>query len=96
MTTYKELQAQIEKLQQQAEEVRKRELASAIAEIKAKMQEYGITPADLGVTNKKKIVSTRPAVEAKYRDNASGATWSGRGKPPKWIVDQDRDQFLIK
>lgn len=96
MTTYKELQAQIEKLQQQAEEVRQKEIASAIAEIKAKMQEYGITAVDLGATSKKKIVKSRPAVEAKYRNDATGETWSGRGKSPKWITDQDRDQFLIK
>jgi DNA-binding protein H-NS len=96
MTTYKELQAQIEKLQKQAEEVRKSELASAIADIKAKMQEYGITPADLDFTGKKKAVKTRQPVEAKYRNDATGETWSGRGMAPKWIVDQDREKFLIK
>jgi hypothetical protein len=51
-----ELQAQIKKLQQQAEQVRKDEIASAIADIKAKMQEYGITVDDLGSTRKSKPV----------------------------------------
>jgi DNA-binding protein H-NS len=33
---------------------------------------------------------------AKYRDPASGKTWTGRGKPPLWIVGaKDRDAFLI-
>ena len=47
MTTYKELQSQIEKLQKEAEQARKTELANAIAEIHAKMKEYGISAEDL-------------------------------------------------
>jgi len=30
------------------------------------------------------------------RDPDSGSTWSGRGKPPKWIAGQERDNFLIQ
>jgi len=37
---------------------------------------------------------TKPVV-AKYRDPFSGATWSGRGKSPRWIVNRNRDDFLI-
>jgi DNA-binding protein H-NS len=33
---------------------------------------------------------------AKYRDAATGKTWTGRGKPPTWIAGAaDRSQFLI-
>lgn len=33
---------------------------------------------------------------AKYRDPKSGKTWTGRGKPPLWIVGvKDRTPFLI-
>lgn len=33
---------------------------------------------------------------AKYRDPKSGATWSGRGRAPHWVVDAaDRSEFLI-
>ena len=35
-------------------------------------------------------------VAPKYRNQATGETWTGRGKPPKWIQGQDRDQFLIR
>lgn len=96
MTTYKEIQEQIAKLQQQAEELRKNEISTALAEIKAKMQEFGITAADLSGNSKNKVASTRPIVKAKYCDSTTGKTWSGRGKPPQWIADKDRDQFLIK
>src|SRR5260370_5002364 len=27
-----------------------------------------------------------------YRDPATGQTWTGRGKPPKWIQNQDRSE----
>ncbi|MGX6999407.1 H-NS histone family protein [Caballeronia sp. KNU42] len=31
----------------------------------------------------------------KYRDAVSGATWSGRGRAPHWIVDKNREDFLV-
>ncbi|WP_086386251.1 H-NS family nucleoid-associated regulatory protein [Caballeronia sordidicola] len=34
-------------------------------------------------------------IAAECRDPSSGATWSGRGKPPRWIADRDRDKFAI-
>ena len=34
-------------------------------------------------------------VAAKYRDPATGATWTGRGVAPKWIAGKDRVQFAI-
>ncbi len=100
MTTYKELQSQIEKLQKEAEQARKTELANAIAEIHAKMKEYGISAEDLGFGSalgaKRKVAkAVRRPVAPKYRNNATGETWSGRGKPPKWMAGRDKAQFLI-
>jgi DNA-binding protein H-NS len=62
----------------------------AIADIKRLMAEHGLTLADLDVVSSKsrKDSSTAPKeskVAAKYRDEASGATWSGRGLKPKWL-----------
>lgn len=37
----------------------------------------------------------RPPVPPKYRDPATGKTWAGRGRAPKWIEGQDRSAFLI-
>jgi DNA-binding protein H-NS len=31
----------------------------------------------------------------KFRDPESGATWTGRGKPPNWIKGKERAGFLI-
>lgn len=96
MTTYKELTAQIENLQKQAAHARQSEVANAIADIKEKMRDYGITLTDLGLTGAKKASKAKEPVAAKYRDLVSGATWSGRGKPPRWIAGQDREAFTIK
>ena len=85
MATYLELKQQIENLQAQAEQARKQETADAIAQIKSLMAQYDLTPADLGFTAKapKAAGQKRSPVAPKYRDPATGNTWTGRGKPPK-------------
>jgi len=35
-------------------------------------------------------------VAQKYRDEKSGATWTGRGRAPAWIAGKNRDDFLIE
>lgn len=108
MKTYKELQTEIKNLQMRAEKARRAEVANVIAGIKEKMREYGITEADLSgrgaknsVRNTAKNAANKPAkktgtVKPKYRNTDTGQTWTGRGKPPKWIAGQDRNQFLIE
>jgi DNA-binding protein H-NS len=49
MSTYRELQGQIEKLQKEAELARKNELSNAIADIQSKMREFSISAEDLGL-----------------------------------------------
>ena len=97
MATYKELKAQAEVLLQQAEAARRAEIAAVVAEIQARMKEFGITLADLGGGKKTK---SRGAVAAKYRNPLTGDTWSGRGRAPKWLADElakgrSRDEFLV-
>ncbi|MEI5997222.1 H-NS histone family protein [Paraburkholderia bengalensis] len=98
MSSYRELLAQREKLEKQIEEAKAREYAEVLNEIKQKMADYGITLAELGGTRAKPAKAGRPrsGVAPKYRDPASGSTWSGRGKPPRWIAGQDREKFLIE
>ncbi|MBN3753061.1 H-NS histone family protein [Paraburkholderia sp. Tr-20389] len=99
MSSYRELLAQREKLEKQIEEAKAREYAEVLNEIKQKMADYGITLAELGGTRAKAVKPAgrpRAGVAPKYRDPASGSTWSGRGKPPRWIAGQDREKFLIE
>ncbi|SAK73674.1 H-NS histone family protein [Caballeronia ptereochthonis] len=99
MPSYKELLAQRESLERQIEEAKSREYAEVLNEIKQKMADYGITLQELaggrGAKASKASSRSRSGVAPKYRDPESGSTWSGRGKPPKWIAGQDRDSFLI-
>jgi DNA-binding protein H-NS len=97
MTTYKDLLQQRDLLEKQIEEAKEREFVAVIAEIKQKMLDYGISIADLGLARVGKTGKGRPraGVAPKYRDTVTGSTWSGRGKPPKWIAGKNREEFLI-
>lgn len=92
--TYQQLTEQIKALQQQAEEARKRELRAAVEQVQEVVRQYGLTPEDVFSPSRGKS-SSGSKVAPKYRDPATGATWTGRGKAPKWIQDQDREQFAI-
>lgn len=103
MPTYQELKAQAEELLRQAEMLRKEERREALADIKRKIGEWGFSASDLGFGGgaKKATAGKRAVVAPKYRDPASGQTWSGRGQPPKWLqaylnAGRKRDEFLIR
>ncbi|BBO60430.1 H-NS family nucleoid-associated regulatory protein [Mycoavidus sp. B2-EB] len=96
MATYQALQLQIQQLQAQAQEVRKKELASVIAEIKQKIIDYGLSLSDLGLTKTKPSRAGAKAPQPpKYKNPRTGQTWSGRGKPPHWIAGKSKEKFLI-
>jgi DNA-binding protein H-NS len=88
MATVAELLAQKAALEKQIADVQREEKASAIAQVKTLMSQYGLTLADLSGRT-----SATPArgpkvggkVAAKYRDPATGDSWSGRGLQPKWL-----------
>ena len=88
MATYLELKQQAAQLLQQAEQLRQQEISKAVADIKAKMAEYGISIADLqGGRQASAKPRTAAAAPAKYR-GPNGETWSGgRGRKPKWVMD---------
>jgi DNA-binding protein H-NS len=95
---YEEIQAKIADLQAQAEVVKREEKQQAIDMARAMIQSYGITAKDLGLDKAPKVkTGPKPGnkVSPKYRDPASGATWSGRGKTPRWINGADRSQYAI-
>jgi DNA-binding protein H-NS len=97
MSSYKDLLAQREKLEKQIEEAKSREYAEVLNDVKQKIADYGFSLAELGLSRAKagKVGRPRAGVAAKYRDPETGATWSGRGKPPRWIAGKNREQFAI-
>jgi DNA-binding protein H-NS len=97
-----EIQNQIEKLQQQAADIRAQEFDKTVQEILAKMNAFGITLKDLdaskGRTRKVAATGSKTAA-AKFR-GPNGETWSGRGLTPRWLsalVAQGRskEEFAI-
>ena len=99
MSTYQELLAQKAALERQAaalaqqiDEARRAERTAVLDQIRALMAEHGVTLAELGGATGKTGRSAKTAtakttrkVAAKYRDAATGHSWSGRGLQPNWL-----------
>lgn len=84
MASVSELMAQKAAIEQQIAEVQRAERAGAVAKVRALMAEHGLSLADLSG----KSAAQKPSgakVAAKYRNAATGDTWSGRGLQPKWL-----------
>lgn len=99
--TSRQLVAELAELDAEIERRKKLERNAVLVEIRTLMESN-----DLGIRDLMPPRASRPprfqrapyslgTAVPKYRDPASGATWSGRGKPPQWIRDKDREQFLI-
>lgn len=95
MATYKELLQQREALEQQIAEARRSENQVAVEKVRALVAEYELSHDDVFGKVKGLRSSSGQKVAPKYRDSTTGATWTGRGKPPKWIDGKNREEFLI-
>ena len=95
MASYKDLLKQRELLEQQISEARQREISDAVAQARAIVEEFGLTQQDVFPVGRARSAVKGSKVAAKYRDPATGATWTCRGKAPRWIQDQDRAKFEI-
>lgn len=86
-----ELQAQIEKLQAEATQLREQEKAGVVARIREAISAYELTEGDLfGRTSRtaasKRGRQAKAARAAAYADG-TGNVWGGRGPRPKWLRD---------
>ncbi|MBP8187281.1 MAG: H-NS histone family protein [Comamonas sp.] len=96
MSSYKDLLKQREALEKQIQEARKRELAEAVSKVRGLIEEYGLSAADVfPAARTARSSSAGSKVAPKYKNPQTGETWTGRGKAPKWIQDQDRSKFEI-
>ena len=95
MSSYKELLKQREALEQKINEARRNELSEAVSQVRALVTEFGLTAQDVFPAGKARSASAGSKVAPKYRNPATGQTWTGRGKAPKWIQNEDREQFAI-
>jgi DNA-binding protein H-NS len=84
MASVSELLAQKAAIEQQIAEAQRAERAGAVAQVRALMAEHGLTLADLSAKSAA-TKRTGAKVAPKYRNAATGDTWSGRGLQPKWL-----------
>ncbi len=91
MSEYKTLLARRAELEAQIAQAQAEAKAQAVAKARALIAEHGLTAADVFPAAKAKGSVGTP----KFRDPATGATWTGRGKPPNWINGKDRTPFQI-
>lgn len=103
---YQELQQQIRALQEKATLLMMEGRNAAIGDIKALIAAYDLTAEELGYAvppappkRERKPEKRRDRTVRgvpKYRDPVSGATWTGSGRVPNWLIGQDMEQFLIE
>ena len=97
MSTYKELLEKKAALDAEIEAARKEEIGAAVSMVRELIAEFDLTERDIfgGSRSSASSLKIKKPVAAKYRNPATGETWTGRGKAPKWIDGQEREQYLI-
>lgn len=109
----RKLEKEIQRLQKQAAALERKQRAPIISEIIRNMREFDISleEVEIALSRRSRSASqrgektatkaaTRNPVPPKYRNPETGATWSGRGKAPRWVSDAEaqgksRNDFLI-
>lgn len=100
-----EIQAQIDLLEKQKQDIVSRQKEMKITEIKKDISLFGITVYELGfyapMTQKISKAVSKTSAEKVVRYRNGDLTWSGgRGPKPKWIVElqaagQDIEQYRV-
>jgi DNA-binding protein H-NS len=79
-------------LERQIADAQREAKSTAIAQVRSLMAEHGLSMADLAtrapVSAPKAKAATGTKVAVKYRNVATGDTWTGRGLKPKWLKAQ--------
>ncbi len=81
-----ELLAQKAAIEQQIADAQRHQRGDAIQKVRALMAENGLTLADIGSKGAAAPKKITAKVAAKYRNAATGDSWSGRGLKPKWLT----------
>ena len=105
-----EIKKQIAALEAKAARLAEQETKASVDRVRALMKQLGVTLEHLsstvvrkGAAIKRAIAGAKPATAkragkgvAKYQDPKTGATWSGFGRAPGWIVGAaNRDAYLV-
>ncbi|WP_165841817.1 H-NS histone family protein [Paraburkholderia unamae] len=71
-----------------------------VERLRAVIEEFGLDidvvrhgmPASVGERTMRRKHRRKP----KYRNPETGQTWSGTGRPPRWMLGDDREQYRIR
>lgn len=92
MASLDSIKAQIARLTKQAQTIE----GKAVQKVLALMDKLGVTVDDLPKKRGRKAGAAKVGGPAKYRDPATGKTWTGHGRAPDWIKNvANRDDFLV-
>ncbi len=90
--TYQDVLNEIESLKKEADELRRKELAAVISDIKSMIEKYNLSASDLGLESKKskiKVKSLGADKVVKYRSDSNPEdTYGGKGPRPKWLQEK--------
>lgn len=83
MATYRELLAQRDALNKEIEAAHQIEVIEAIKQVKALIEDFGLTAAQCGFSVAEQSAPTQPTKPvAVYYRTPDGTEWSGRGRTP--------------
>jgi DNA-binding protein H-NS len=82
---------QREELDRQIEQIKSQERSTVIDQVKSLVLMHGLTEKDVFACKTSKFGKAK----AKYRDPATGKTWTGRGRNPTWFDSNRESDFLI-
>ena len=92
---YELLLAQRAELDKQIADARALEHAAAVSAVREVVAKFNLLPADIFAAKRKPSANKGKKALVKYRDGATGKTWSGRGLAPKWLEGKDKADYLI-
>jgi DNA-binding protein H-NS len=96
--SYSSLKAKLEAVCAEMEAARSREFEAVLVSLRKTISDYGITERD--IFGRQKLDGGRDSrfgrVAAKYRNPETDETWTGRGRPPRWIAGKCYAEFLIQ
>lgn len=96
MNNPSDLEQAREEIDKKIAQERKDTVTRVMAEIRKVMKTFNLTRDDLYEEfGRPPSIQKGRKIPPKYRNPKTGATWSGRGSTPLWLVGQNKDDFKI-
>lgn len=97
--SFNDLMDLLRRVEDRVDAMRKAESAKALEKVKEMIRAYQLTAVDVfgrhGRASGAGVGAGGSKVAPKYRDPATGATWTGRGKSPRWLDGKNKDDYRI-